>query len=218
MMSIFVARDDLIFVGQKHGHDIVLPEKIKNLIKRYGAWYEGDGKDKIKSVSYIGSWDDKLANFVKGYPKEFLFVIFTNTDVNKQHKVLVGDGTIFDRILNAQKEFGYFRNKRFDANDLRAFLSSMGGNFLKRSKLQATPDNVISFIKDGEKEMWDSGNTSARKMADKANKYRDMWLLSRDKGVYFVGSDHIEELKKLMAYKKNNIEKVNVNSKNSKLI
>jgi hypothetical protein len=56
---------------------------------------------------------------------------------------------------------------------------------------------VDKFIRKGEQAMWESGNTPAKKMADKANNYRDMWLLAQPKGVYFVGSDHIKALESL---------------------
>jgi hypothetical protein len=65
--------------------------------------------------------------------------------------------------------------------------------------------------------MWESGNTPAKKMADKANNYRDMWLLSQPKGVYFVGSDHIDALKKLSTGKNSTVEKTDDKQKNTKL-
>jgi hypothetical protein len=55
-------------------------------------------------------------------------------------------------------------------------------------------------------------------MADKSNKYRDMWLLSQPKGVYFVGSDHLQDLKSLHSGKSFGVEKSDVNRKNINLI
>jgi len=66
--------------------------------------------------------------------------------------------------------------------------------------------------------MWESGSTPAKNMADKINKYRDMWLLSQPKGIYFVGSDHLQDLKLLNAGKSSSVEKSDVNRKNTKLI
>jgi len=196
-MKLLEIRPNLMFVGQVHGKQTMLSPKIKSAIARYGAWYEGDGGDKIRGVTYKGSWDDAAAKTVKGYPKEFLFVIFTNTAVNKQKDLLIGSGTIFDRILKSQDKFGYFKGKRFNASTLADFLKEMGSDYLILSRAQATKGNVAEFINKGERSMWESGNTPAKKMADKANNYRDMWLLSQPKGVYFVGSDHIKALETL---------------------
>ena len=196
-MKLLEIRPNLMFVGQVHGKQTTLPPKVKSAIPQYGAWYEGNGGDKIRGVNYKGSWDDKIAKNIKGYPKHFLFVIFTNTAENKQKKILVGNGTIFDRILRTQNDLGYFKNKRFDADTLVSFLKEMGDDYLRLSRDQATKGNVDKFIRKGEQAMWESGNTPAKKMADKANNYRDMWLLAQPKGVYFVGSDHIKALESL---------------------
>lgn len=196
-MKTFIVRPNLIFVGQVHGKKVPLSPQIKTAAEKYGAWYEGDGGDKIQGISYKGSWDDAAAKDIKGYPKHFLFVIFTNIAQNKQKEILVGNGTIFDRILRTQNNLGYFKNKRFNADTLASFLKEMGNDYLQLSRAQATKGNVDKFIDKGEQAMWESGNTPAKKMADKANNYRDMWLLSQPKGVYFVGSDHIKALESL---------------------
>ena len=217
-MSVLAVRPELLFVGQVHGKDATIPQQVKDAINKHGAWYEGDGGDKIKGVAYKGSWDDALAKDVKGYPKEFLFVIFTNTAVNEQKDILPGAGAIFDRLLKAQDEYGYFKGRKFDSDTLTAFLKEMGGAYLKNSKAEATKENVAAFINSGEKDMWESGSTPAKKMADKANKYRDMWLLSQPKGVYFVGSDHLKDLQRLQTGKSSGIDKADAGRKNSKLI
>jgi hypothetical protein len=212
-MKTFSPRPELIFVGQEHGKKISLPPQLKAATERYGAWYEGAGGDKIQGVSYKGSWDDEIAKDVSGYPRHFLFVIFANTNVNNQKQILVGSGTIFDRILRTQGSFGYFKKKRFSEDALSNFLKEMGDEYLKLSRAQATKENVSKFIDKGEKDMWESGNTPANRMADKANKYRDMWLLSRPKGVYFVGSDHIKNLELLFKNKDRDWEKSGVGNK-----
>lgn len=217
-MELLTIRPNLIFVGQIHGKKEAVPFKAKVASKEYGAWYEGSGGDKVDGIQYKGSWDDALAKDVKGYPKEFLFVIFTNTAVNQQKEILPGPGTIFDRLLRTQGQYGYFKSRKFDADTLTAFLKEMGGAYLKNSKAEATKANVAAFISSGEKDMWESGSTPAKKMADKANKYRDTWLLSRPKGVYFTGSDHLKNLKFLHHEKNSTIEKKDVNQINSKLI
>ena len=217
-MSVLQVRPDLMFVGQVHGKSVAVSPEVKAAIGKYGAWYEGNGDDRMPGIKYQGSWDDALAKDVKGYPKEFLFVIFTNTAVNKQKEILIGAGTIFDRLLKTQGKYGYFKKRRFDADTLTEFFKTMGGTYLKNSKTEATKKNVAKFISSGEKDMWESGSTPARNMADKINKYRDMWLLSQPKGVYFVGSDHLQDLKLLNAGKSSSVEKSDVNRKNTKLI
>lgn len=217
-MSVLRVRPDLMFVGQVHGKGVAAPPEVKAAIGKYGAWYEGNGDDRLPGIKYQGSWDDALAKDVKGYPKEFLFVIFTNTEVNGQKEILVGAGTIFDRLLKTQGRYGYFKKRKFAADTLTEFLKAMGGTYLKNSQAEATKQNVAAFISSGEKDMWESGNTPARKMAGKANKYRDMWLLSQPKGVYFVGSDHLKSLRALQASKGSDVEKSDVNRKNTKLI
>lgn len=217
-MRLLQVRPDLMFVGQVHGKGVTVSPEVKAAIDKYGAWYEGSGDDRVPGVKYQGSWDDALAKDVKGYPKEFLFVIFTNTAVNEQKEILVGAGTIFDRLLKMQRQYGYFKKRRFDADTLTDFLKAIGGTHLKNSKAEATKENVAAFIDNGEKDMWESGSTPAKKIADKANRYRDMWLLSQPKGVYFVGSDHLQDLKSLHAGKSSGVEKSDANRKNTRLI
>ena len=195
--KFYSPKPELIFVGQEHGTKVDLPSDIKSATIKYGAFYEGDGKDKIPDISYEGSWDDAAAKSIKGYPAEFLCTIFTNTDVNKQKEFLKSNDTIFDSLLKNQDKFGYFKNRKFDKGTLTNFLQSMGQEFLQESKKQATSKNVSSFIDKGEKTMWESDDTSARQMANKANESRQKWLLSQPKGVFFVGSDHLQDLKRM---------------------
>ena len=194
---VYSPKPGLVFVGQEHGKDIKLPLEIKNLANQVGAFYEGAGGDKLSGIKYKGSWDDLASKSIKGYPSEYLYTIFTNTDVNKQKDALVSNSTIFDSILKNQQQIGYFKDRRYGPKELNSFLESMGQEFLSDSQKAATEKNVESFLKRGEKLMWESGDTKARKMADKANESRQRWLLSQPKGVFFVGSDHLEMLKKL---------------------
>jgi hypothetical protein len=195
--SVYSPKPGLVFVGQEHGKDFKLPSDVKNLANKVGAFYEGAGGDKIAGIKYKGSWDDLASKSVKGYPSEYLYTIFTNTDVNKQKDALVSNKTIFDGLLNNQQQIGYFKDRSYGPKELNSFLQSMGPEFLNDSQKIASEKNVESFLKRGEKLMWESGNTQARKMADKANESRQRWLLSQPKGVFFVGSDHLEMLKKL---------------------
>jgi len=195
--SVYSPRPGLVFVGQEHGQIPELPPDVKEMANKVGAFYEGSGGDRLPDIRYRGSWDDAASKSVKGYPPEYLYTIFTNTDVNKQKDALVGDDTIFNSLLKNQRQVGYFKDRRFSRKELENFLGSMGSEFLSGSKNIATESNVEDFLKRGEKLMWESGKTSARDMADKANESRQRWLLSQPKGVFFVGSDHLEKLKEL---------------------
>lgn len=196
-VDYYSPRPGLTFVGQEHGVPITLPSNIKSAANKYGAFYEGTGGDKLPGVSYKGSWDDAAAKNVKGYPPEFLFTIFTNTDVNKQKEALPSNTTIFDSLLKNQNKFGYFKDRQFDSATLANFLQSMGPEFLQEAQRPASKENVSAFLDRGEKLMWEADDTPARQMANKANESRQRWLLSQPQGVYFVGSDHLKELKRL---------------------
>jgi hypothetical protein len=193
--TVYSPKENLVFVGQEHGKSVDLPKNIRDIAEKYGAYYEGSGGDKMPQMGYRGSWDDAAANSVEGYPEEFLYTLFTNTDVNRQQDALKGKGSIFENILKNQKKFGYFKNKDFDERTLRSFLKRVGDNVLSRSQMDASEENVRDFLSMGESLMWDRDNTEARRMADKANSFRQDWLLSQPSGVFFVGSDHIQDLK-----------------------
>jgi len=190
-------RPGLVFIGQEHGKNIKLPSDVQKLANQTGAFYEGSGGDKLSDIKYKGSWDNLASKSVKGYPPEYLYTIFTNTEVNKQKDALVSNDNIYNSLLKNQQKVGYFKDRSFSPNELNSFLKSMGTEFVNDSKKPATEKNVEDFLRRGEKLMWESGNTPARQMADKANENRQRWLLSQPKGVFFVGSDHLEKLKEL---------------------
>ena len=217
-MSVLRVRPDLLFIGQVHGKGIAIPPEAKAAIDKYGAWYEGDGKDKLRGISYKGSWDDELAKNLQGYPKEFLFVIFTNIAVNKQADIIEGDGSIFNRLLKTQSKFGYLTDRKFDADTLTKFLKLIGKDIYEMSQLPATTKNVLQFLRTGERLMWETKDSEAHSLANKANMYRDKWLLSRPSGVYFVGSDHIKDLKKLQNTKNSFVVPRNRQAGNTRLI
>ena len=198
-MSVIFKKDTVAYVGQEHGKSPNLSksdmERVKAIADKYGAWYEGDGKDKVAGVKYEGSWDEELAKDIKGYPEEFLFVLFTNTAVNNQKDILVGDDTIFERILATQDKLNYFKDKQYDAKTLTKFLSDISSELLAMSKKPATKSNVAAFVSEGEKLMWGGRRTPARAFADKANAVRDKWLRDQKSGVYYMGKDHLKELK-----------------------
>ncbi len=207
--AVYSPKENLVFVGQEHGKSANLPKNIRDIAEKYGAYYEGSGGDKMPQIGYRGSWDDAAAKSVDGYPEEFLYTLFTNTDVNRQQDALKGKGSIFENILKNQKKFGYFKNKDFDEGTLRSFLKRMGDDVLSHSQMDASEENVRDFLSMGESMMWDRDDTEARRMADRANSFRQDWLLSQPSGVFFVGSDHIQDLKqKANPVKKNRGGKV----------
>lgn len=195
--SVYSPRPGLVFVGQEHGAPADVPQEVRDLANQVGAFYEGSGGDKLPNIRYRGSWDDAASKSIKGYPPEYLYTIFTNTDVNRQKDALVGEGTIFNNLLKNQQQVGYFKDRRFNRKDLSNFLQSMGPEFLRDSQNPATESNVDDFLKRGEQLMWESGDTPARQLADRANESRQRWLLSQPKGVFFMGSDHLQKLKEL---------------------
>jgi hypothetical protein len=203
-MKILTPSRKVAYVGQEHGKKTVVPQWVKQIAEKYGAYYEGDGGDKLAGITYKGSWDDKASKEVKGYPKEFIYTLFTNTKVNGQKQILTQpDKTIFDSALDTQDKWGYFKGRKFSADTLTQFLKAAG--MLDKSKVEATESNVKKFMDEGERLMWPKNweeyPNPAGKLAQKANDYRDKWLLSQTEGVYFVGSDHLKALNKKSATK-----------------
>ena len=71
-MKIISPSNTLAYVGLTHGSKEEIPAKIKQIASKHGAWYEGDGGDKLPGIEYRGSWDELASKEVKGYPKEYL--------------------------------------------------------------------------------------------------------------------------------------------------
>jgi len=206
--------DKISFVGEEHGTPIKLSfdilQKVKAIGDKHGYWYEGSGgsvennkKNFGSKASYQGSWDDDgFHKSVKGYPIEFLYVLFSNPEVNGQKENLVDlKFSIFDSILKNQKKFSYFKDREYGAAQLKEFLtkaSEPDTNFMELSKQLATKENVASFIDKGDKLMWPKNweeyPNNAGKLAKKANDMRNKYLLSRTEGVYFAGSGHLKDL------------------------
>ena len=202
------------YVGVEHGNPITLSnelaEKIKLIGQKYGYFYEGGGGDKKNVKKYFGEkyksgWDDDFIKSIKGYPVEFLYTLFTNTNVNKQKQNLPRENsTIFDSIIKNQKKFSYMKDREYDAKTLTKFLeicSENGNDFVKMSKEQATKENVIKFLDAGEKLMWPKNweeyPNKAGKLVKKAEDSRNGYLLEQDSGVYFMGAGHLKELRDL---------------------
>ena len=201
------------YVGEEHGIPIKLNpdilQRVQAIGKKYGYWWEGSGggidnnkKNFGSKASYQGSWDDEFRKDVKGYPVEFLYVLFSNPEVNGQKENLIDPKlSIFDSIIKNQKKFSYFKDREYGAAQLKEFLSKASEadtNFMELSKQPATKENVASFIDKGDKLMWPKNweeyPNNAGKLAKKANDMRDKYLLSRTEGVYFAGSGHLKDL------------------------
>ena len=200
------------FIGAEHGKPISLSsadqKKVKSLAHEHGVWYEGAGGDIAPNKGlfapedYEGSWDAEFAKSVKGYPYEFLYTLFTNTAVNKQAKALIAPNkTIYASIMDAQKKIGYFKDREFTEETLTKFLkacASTGLNFVTMSQKKATADNVMYFLKVGERLMWPSNwkeyPSAAGKVAEKAENARIRFLKNAPSGVYIVGKDNLELL------------------------
>jgi len=198
--------------GIKPSFSLRTKETLKNIANKHGVWYEGFGGDidDLKSFfgdkrNYKGSWDDLFAQSIKGYPVEFLYTLFTNTKENKQEKYLVNPKkTIFDNILENQKNIGYFKDRSFNKETLEKFLKSASDTDCKLydwSHYPATRVNVSKFIKSGEAKMWPKNwqeyPYNAGKFAKKAEEKRNKFLMSLSSGVYVMGEDHLTELKKI---------------------
>lgn len=183
-----------VFVGMPHGRKPPLSkdliDKINLIARADGAWYEGDGADKeFFDVPYKGSWDDKFAKSVKGYPVEFLFVLFSNVKENHTAaRITDGSRTIFQSILNS--DVNYFKDRDVDDETLTEFLSEMG--MLEEAKKPATERNVTAFLAKGEDKMW--GGKEPHKFARSAERWRNKFLLAQPDGAYFMGAGHLPEI------------------------
>ena len=202
---------DKAYVGVDHGKKPDIPEKdmerLKLIASKYGAWFEGDGGDKksisLESNKFRGSWDNKMQKRIPGYPPEFLYTLFTNTEVNKQAREITNAGsTIFESILKAQDKVGYLKDRKFDSQTLKDFLvaaSNGSTDLMAMSQKNASPENVKRFLSAGERLMWPSNweqaPNSAGKLAKKVNDKRQEFLIEQPAGVYMVGSDHIKDIK-----------------------
>lgn len=199
------------YIGVEHGKRPSISAKdmnrIQEIAKSYGAWFEGSGGD-VKTVGlqpneFNGSWDDKLQNKISGYPPEYLYTIFTNTKVNKQSETLENPNvSIFDSIVKSQDKVSYFKDRKFTSETLKNFLqlaSENNINLLEMSQKKATSENINKFLKTGEDLMWPDNwekyPNKAGKLAKKVNDKRQEFLINQPVGIYVIGSDHLQNIK-----------------------
>lgn len=203
---------DQIIVGSPHGGSVQLSpdlqRRVQDTAKRYGAYYEGDGKDVaplaglLGRSDYKGSWDDSVAGAVKGYPPEFLSGLFSNIDVNKPHEAFADPkSSIFDAILKNQGKMSYFKDRKFNRSVLSDFLqggSEKDTDFMSMSQMPATSENLYKFFSTGERLMWpDNWQEYPNKLGKYAQKFeqaRNAALTSGKPGVYVAGAGHLPEI------------------------
>lgn len=208
--------DDKVYVGSAHGNSITLSdelkEKILNIGKKYGFWYEGNGGDVAPNIklfgskkAYEGSWDNEFAKTVNGYPIHFMGVMFANVKANKTvSKYTDPKLSIFYSLIKHQKGNKYFEDRNYDESDLTKFLkagSEDNVDLLNMSKMPATEENTNKFFTTGEKLAWPKNwmeyPNKLGKLAKKAEDDRNNYLLKCESGVYIVGAGHLLELKSL---------------------
>ena len=209
--------NDVAIVGQEHGRRLQLRDqdakRVRDIARRHGAWYEGNGMDKKLTQGiideYQGSWDDDLlSQKIKGYPAPFLYVLFSNIKENDTIEGKIGfdpDSTIFNRILSTQPSTNYFPNRKFDAETLAKFLQAVSEgpyDFVAMSQAPATEHNMRRFFELGEQLMfpdnWAEYPYRAGRVAKSVNDLRDKFLATRKQGVYVAGSDHLSSVKQFL--------------------
>ena len=216
---------DKVLVGDDHENPIEfsqdLFDKILNIGKLHGYYGEGSGipnnpavKDSKIYKALVnagatdkGSWDEliKVPN-----KSDFLYALFANVKENNRLEKLLkatqkGD-TIYDVLQKTRNNWA--ATGGISSSDLDKFLEDASGtyDFTQMSKSKATEANLKKFLTLGEKDMWpdnweDYPNPSG-KVARRATKFRDKWLINAGPGIYFVGKGHLEDISKMEGGKK----------------
>jgi len=217
--------DDKILVGDNHENPIEfsqdLFDKILNIGKLYGYYGEGSGISNNLAVKNSeiykalvdakatdkGSWDKLIKAPNKS---DFLYAIFANVEENKRLQQLLAatskEDTIYDVLQKTRNDWAATEGTR--SSDLNKFLKDASGtyDFIELSKELATKESLSNFLNSGENDMWPSNwekypNPSG-KVARKATKFRDEWLIKAGPGVYFVGDGHLKDISKMDGGKK----------------
>ena len=209
--------NDKVLVGDNHDNPIELSkdlqDKIINIGKQYGYYGEGSGISNNPAVKNSevykalvdaktkdkGSWDDLIKPPNKS---DFLYALFANVKENSRLEKLLaatqeGD-TIYSVLQRTKNDFA--ATKGTNNSDLDKFLEDASGtyNFVELSKQPATKKNLKYFLNKGESDMWPSNwkeypNPSG-KVARKATKFRDEWIIKAGPGVYFIGNGHLKDI------------------------
>lgn len=199
-----------VIVGVPHGQDIPMDKGLKRRIreigKQHGFYYEGDGGDKkLFPAQYKGSWDDKMSKDIKGYPPEFLSAMFGASDMAKQVKMVEDPKrTVFESLLRHNRELSPLKGKRFSDKELTEYLTRISDadtDFAGLARQPATRENVERFFSVGAAkafpENWEEYPHNVGKAMKDFLDRRDKFLLSQDRGVYFVGAGHLRNMQKL---------------------
>jgi hypothetical protein len=212
--SALFLNPNTVIVGQEHAKPLSLsPEtlkKVQAIAAKHGAWYEGNGSDRVYTRGvidrYVGSWDDEVAQTASVNDPKWLYVLFANVDANNrvQRVGINPKSTIFDQLLSTAKDNSY-QGIGFTSQALQKFLSlaSEGQyDFVKMSQLPATEENLTKFLKAGESLMWPSNWEQYPNRAGKIAKAatvdaRDQYLATRKAGVYVVGSGHLKAVQNI---------------------
>lgn len=205
-----IFNDKRVIVGVPHGKKIPMSDDIEQRIRvigdNYGYWYEGDGGDKkLFTANYKGSWDAKMAKDISGYPYEFLSAMFGNANMAKQIRMITNVGkTIFDSIMDHNSELSPLKDKAFSQTTLATYLDSISDSdidFISMSERIATRGNTEKFFKAGVAKTfptnWTEFPYKAGKIMKKVIDRRNKFILSQDRGVYFIGAGHLLNMKKL---------------------
>lgn len=200
---------DSLFVGVNHGGQLFIPKliipKLMQVGNKFGFWYEGNGADrsliekKIGDVKWSGSWDKLLTS----NSSDFYYGLFSNSeDGTKKLVQSIEDKTktILEALVGAGDSITHEAiHGKATKGKLIKFLNDCGSGLLDAAvKNRADKATLMAFINKGEKVMWpkDWRNepTFASRVAARANKKRLENIMNR-KGVYFLGSDHIQTLR-----------------------
>ena len=193
--GVILENNKKAIVGVNHGKKVILSRDLRDelqlMARTYGAWYEGNGADKDSfPTKYTGSWDSAFAKSVKGYPMEFVFVLFSNVkENNTAQRITDSSKTIFQSILSS--DVNYFKDRNITDEALTDFLTAM--KMLDAAKKPATETNVKTFLTEGERRMWPE-NGKPHETARKAERWRNLFLLAQPEGVFFAGAGHIPEI------------------------
>jgi hypothetical protein len=200
------------YVGVRHGKAISLPERaverLESLGNRYGFWFEGNGADKpaaekaISGIRWSGSWDDLVK---PDKPSDFYFSLFSNGGPSRTamlRKLVSPGNTILQSLVAHGDDISH---EALHGKDHKAalpqFLHECGDGLFDEAKGDdAFAIAVNQFITRGERLMWPEkeGSTPASRIAARANKVREQTILERN-GVFFLGSDHIALMRRLVA-------------------
>lgn len=217
--SVIFLNSNTVIVGQIHGKPPNLSgktlKKVQDIAAKHGAWYEGDGSDQkyTKDIidKYVGSFDDEIAKNASPKDPKWIYVLFSNVDVNNRIERVGIDpkDTIFNRLLTNDKDNSY-QGIGFTPRALQKFLRLVSQDeydFVKMSRKPATKKNLTHFLKTGEALMWPDNWEEYPNRAGKIAKLatvntRDKYLASRKFGAYFVGGSHLHSIKEILQKQK----------------